>query len=277
MTHVFSFSGGRSSAYGSHLLEQLRISQGWDVHHVFMDTGAEHPATYEFIKNIVKYWGVKLTCLRVVYDPILYQANSYEIISVDDLRQDLEPWIGMLAKYGNPSLNMPFCTARMKTEPFKKYCDDTFGRGEYTTWLGIRSDEPKRLKQKDGIRYLAEISDFDKQDVMDWWSNQPFDLNIPEHLGNCVFCVKKHLVKLALAAKDEPHQAIKFIEIAESSEVRTEGRKHKHKRMYRNNHKLSDVIEIYDAIPRNELYQTLRSSKRFETGSCTESCESGLD
>ncbi|MDI4751614.1 hypothetical protein MJL81_29575, partial [Salmonella enterica subsp. enterica serovar Anatum] len=42
--------------------------------------------------------------------------------------------------------------------------DDHFGRGNYTTWIGIRADETKRLKPKPGIRYLAELSDFEKSD-----------------------------------------------------------------------------------------------------------------
>ncbi|MDW5304528.1 hypothetical protein R7J46_19500, partial [Acinetobacter baumannii] len=104
--------------------------------------------------------------------------------------------------------------ARMKTEPFEKYCNDVFGKNNYERWIGIRSDEPKRLpievleklglpihkdakKQKAGFRYLAEISDFTKEDVLDWWEQQPFDLAITEHLGNCVFCIKKHLNKVA--------------------------------------------------------------------------------
>ena len=35
----------------------------------------------------------------------------------------------------------------------------------------------------------------------------PFDLKIPEHLGNCVFALKKGINKIALAARDEPELA----------------------------------------------------------------------
>ena len=37
------------------------------------------------------------------------------------------------------------------------------------------------------LHYLAELSDFEKADVLSWWKGQPFDLQIQEHLGNCVF------------------------------------------------------------------------------------------
>ncbi|AUR93167.1 phosphoadenosine phosphosulfate reductase family protein [Vibrio phage 1.184.A._10N.286.49.A5] len=43
MINVVSFSGGRTSAYLVHLMEQKRKLEGWDVRYLFMDTGAEHP------------------------------------------------------------------------------------------------------------------------------------------------------------------------------------------------------------------------------------------
>lgn len=76
MKNIASFSGGRSSAYMVYQLMRLHP----DTDFIFMDTGAEHPKTYEFIKNIVKHWGIKLTCLRVVVNPELGSGNSHRII-----------------------------------------------------------------------------------------------------------------------------------------------------------------------------------------------------
>jgi len=274
MVHVVSFSGGRTSAKLVYLMEQRRKLEGWDVYYVYMDTGAEHPETYSFIRNVVAHWGIPLICLRVKYDPVLGNGNSYEIVKVEDIGPDLKPWEGMLKKYGTPSVVSPYCTSRMKTEPHDKFCDEVFGRGNYTTWLGIRADEPKRLKEKEGVRYLAEICSDEKQDILEWWTQQPFNLNLDEHLGNCVFCIKKGSNKLALACKDEPALSKEFIRIVESSEdVRTQGRKHNHTKMYRGTKHLSEIIEDYKEIPRESIFNNLRRSKRFESGSCSESCE----
>ncbi|BDA96128.1 hypothetical protein E5AUHO_37170 [Citrobacter freundii] len=101
MINVVSFSGGRTSAYLVHLMEQRRLA-GEDVHYVYMDTGAEHPKTYEFIRNVVKKWGVNLHCLRVIPNPELGKASGYEELSVDDIGPDLIPWKRMLNKYGHP-------------------------------------------------------------------------------------------------------------------------------------------------------------------------------
>ncbi|MDH1171429.1 phosphoadenosine phosphosulfate reductase family protein [Pantoea agglomerans] len=263
MKNVVSLSGGRTSAYLAHLMKD----RDPETEFIFMDTGAEHPKTYEFIRNIIKHWKLKLTCLRVIPNPEMNKPSTYEILSASQIGPDLEPWKRMLRKYGHPYVGGAFCTDRMKTVPFIKYCDERFGRGNYTTWLGMRIDEPKRITPKPGIRYLAEISDFEKQDVIDWWRDQPFDLEIQEHLGNCVFCIKKSIQKVALAAKDEPELAANFIHTLQSFDVKPD------KVMYRSNNSLEQVIALFSDTGRDELASRMTSMRQYDTGSCSESCE----
>jgi len=264
---VVSFSGGRTSAYLCGLIKQLHP----DAVFVFMDTGAEHEATYDFIKQVNTYFNLNLVCMRVVINPILGEGNSYQIISIDEIGHDLQPWRDMSLKYGLPYKGGEFCTDRMKTTPFRKYAEDKFGKN-YITFLGIRIDEPKRLRPRDGFKYLADISEFEKQDVLDWWAKMPFDLQIPEHLGNCVFCIKKGINKVALAAKDEPELASKFIKMINMDDVRiVESRTTPSNAMYRQNMSLESIIDLYGEMPRDKLAKTIRST--FETGSCSESCE----
>lgn len=266
-----SFSGGRTSAYLVHCMEQRRLA-GEDVRYLFMDTGAEHPETYKFIRNVVKHWKIDLICLRVVVNPVLGQANSYRQISIDEIGPDLQPWRDVCSKYGTPYVHGAFCTRTMKLEPFERYCKDQFE--DFETWLGIRADEPLRLKPREDIHYLAEVCDFDKQDVIDWWKKQPFDLVIPEHLGNCVFCVKKGINKIALAARDEPQMAADFIEVITSDSVRVvERRQQESKIMYRGNNSLETVIGIYSDHSREDIAATIRGGGGYDTGSCSESCE----
>ena len=266
MRDVVSFSGGRSSA---HLVWLLRDKADF----IFMDTGAEHPKTYKFIKDIVEHWGIRLTVLRVAYNEKLGKGNDYEIVQLDRIGPDLDPWYGMVSKYGCPSVASPYCTSRMKTEIHDKYCNSVYGKGNYITWIGIRADEQRRIKDRENVKYLAQLSDFDKHDILDWWKKQPFNLEIPEYLGNCVFCIKKGLNKVALAAKAEPELAQEFIKVTEGDHVRTEGRKHQHKRMYRKSLHLSDVIKMYEDTTKEELENNLRQTKRLDAGGCSESCE----
>ncbi|EKT66912.1 phosphoadenosine phosphosulfate reductase family protein [Providencia alcalifaciens] len=271
--HVVSFSGGRTSAYLTYLLKQIGEKESLNVKFLFMDTGAEHPKTYEFIRNVAKNWNIDLVCLRLVVDPKLGKANTYKVISINEICHDLQPWVDACSKYGTPYIHGPFCTRTMKLETFERYCRETFG-DDYHTWIGIRADEPKRLKHRDNISYLADISNFDKQDVLNWWRNQSFDLDIPEHLGNCVFCIKKGVNKIALATRDEPNLAKQFLDVITSKSVRTvERRKQENKIMYRGNLSLENIIEMYSAQEYEEIAATIRGMKGYESGSCSESCE----
>lgn len=271
MIHVVSFSGGRTSAYLVHLMEQRRIKEDLDVRYIYMDTGAEHPKTYEFIKNVVSHWGINLTCLRVVVNPELGQGNSYEVIPVSEIKHDLEPWKAIVKKYGLPYPAGAFCTREMKFNPVTKYCKDNFG--EYTTWIGIRVDEQNRLRLKDGINYLADISDFEKDDINHWWSKQPFDLNVPEHLGNCVFCIKKSVNKIALAARDEPILAKQFIDVI-NGDVREVNREQQSSQiMFRGNNSLEGIIALFKDHTRDEIASVVKGSGGYKSGSCSESCE----
>ena len=265
---VVNFSGGRTSAYLSSLIKQLHP----DAVFVFMDTGAEHPATYDFVKQCNDYFELNLVCLRADVSMTQGIGVGYRVVDINEIGDDLQPWRDMCAKYSTPYIHGAFCTDRMKTTPFKKYADDTFGRNNYTTILGIRVDEPKRLRARDGFSYLADISDFEKQDVLDWWAKMPFDLQIKEHLGNCVFCIKKGVNKIALAAKDEPQLADKFIKMINMDDVRiVPSRTTANDAMYRQSMSLESIIDLYAEMPRDKLAKTVRST--FETGSCSESCE----
>lgn len=270
---VVSFSGGRTSAHLVYLKNQERL-KGGDIHFLFMDTGAEHPATYHFIRDVVAHWDIPLICLRVVVNPVLGKGNSYRVVPLGEIGPDLQPMRDICEKYGTPYVHGAFCTRTMKMEVFERYCRDVFGKGNYHTWIGIRSDEPKRLKQREGVSYLAEISDFEKQDVISWWKKQPFDLGIPEHLGNCVFCIKKGINKLALAARDEPEMAEQFWQLVTDPSVRVvERRLQENKIMYRGNNSLESVIALFADHSREEIAATIRNTGGEDSGSCTESCE----
>lgn len=329
-THIVSFSGGRTSAYLVHLMEKRR-KQGEDVRYVFMDTGAEHPGTYQFIREVVKNWGIELICLRVDVNPELGKGNSYKVLSIDDIGPDLQPWVDITKKYGTPYFGGAFCTRTMKIEVCNNFCKDNFDN--HVSWLGMRIDEPARIWGEDifrmmrkmgfdnymmgGLfremveistmekmvemleprflldtktagkiakriidirktkqRFMAELTDFEKEDVLSWWRQQPFDLQIPEHLGNCVFCIKKGLNKVALAMRDEPEMLAQFRAVISSPDVRVvERRQQENKIMYRKGQSLDGIEAIYADYERDDIAGTVRSSGGYESGSCSESCE----
>jgi 3'-phosphoadenosine 5'-phosphosulfate sulfotransferase (PAPS reductase)/FAD synthetase len=288
MNHVVSFSGGRTSAYLVYLIESMRKSGEWTepVEYIFMDTGAEHPKTYEFIKKCVEHFGIELTCLRAVIPKEIGAGPTYKVIDIKDIGFDLSIFKEFMAKYGNPTINRPICTDKLKTIPAVKYKNDKYGKGNHATWMGMRIDEPRRLKgipdQLDAFTnvkpreyfYLAELSDFTKQDVIDWWSKMPFDLEITEHLGNCVFCIKKTSAKIALAERDESELFQEWNAAMNDSSVRLmPADKFGIGHIYRNWMTPEMLIKQFSDHSTDELRQRIFKEKRFETGSCTESCE----
>ena len=269
--NVVSFSGGRTSAYLIHRIQTM-VSQGLikNVKYVFMDTGAEHPKTYEFIRQVVKHFEIDLVCIRSVMTTEVGVGAKFKEISIDDICDDYGPWKDMMKCYSTPFIHGPMCTDLMKTAPYKKYCDETFGRHNYTSWLGIRIDEPRRLKPKKGYRFLAEISPMDKQDILGFWKTQPFDLDLDEWLGNCVFCIKKGVNKIALAAIDEPELAAKFWDMLNTQPIRIiETRVDAPLIMYRGNNTFKSAQDSFADFGRDDILSRMRGNN----GGCAESCE----
>ncbi len=275
MKKVVSFSGGRTSAYlVITAIEKFGIE---NVDVASMDTGAEHPMTYEFMRKfhayILETYGVEITYLRTDFNTPLGEGNKYHILKIDEIGPDLKPFREMIKKYGVPYIGGMFCTDRMKLVPFTKYCQDRYGKKNYETWLGIRADEPNRLNPKSGIRYLAEISDFEKQDILEFWSKMPFNLQIPEQLGNCVFCPKKSNLKLAAAQRDEPELYHEFLTMIYGESVRHDNKTGHHSQMYRGKQSLEQVVAMFDGSTGDEIKSRIRGTKATNTGSCSESCE----
>lgn len=323
MKKVVSFSGGRTSAYLCHLMIERFGRENVDF--IFMDTGGEHPKTYEFIRNVNDYFKLNLICLRTDFSSDLGVGNSYYEVSIDDIGPDLIPFKQMMAKYGVPYIGGMFCTDRMKLVPFTKYCKKRYGKGGYETWLGIRADEAARVLGKklyksvselgydDGeiiniynmdldelcntlvqpeeddifygivgrrngeIKYLAEISDFEKQDVLNFWYYMPFDLEIDEQLGNCVFCPKKSNLKLAAAQRYEPGLYSDWLDMIYSDSVRVDDKTGHWAKMYRGKQSLENLIAKFDGSTGEEIKARIRGTKSLDASSCSESCEAFND
>lgn len=114
--------------------------------------------------------------------------------------------------YGLPNRTYIHCTRELKNIPMKKYANEEIGKHRIA--LGIRHDEFKRVKNReDAIYPLATITKITKEEILKWWKRQPFDLEIPEHYGNCVGCYKKSDKKLKMIADEAPEYFNPFINI----------------------------------------------------------------
>lgn len=127
--------------------------------------------------------------------------------------------------------------------------------------------------KKSNIMYMAEVCDYEKQDVIDWWDEQDFTLEISEHEGNCVFCPKKSDLKLAAAQRDNPGLYIEWLDAINDESVRTGKGTGSVETMYRGKQRLESVIAKFDGSTGKEIKQRIKGARMYDSGSCSESCE----
>ena len=263
MKYLVSFSGVRTSAYMCFLAKQKHL----DATFVFADTGAESDETYSFIKKCNSYFDLNLVCLRPKIDPELGRGTNYEIVPVESLKWDLEVFTNLVNKYSTPNYVAPQCTTELKRVTISKYQKATNPKA--IQLIGIRADEPKRLKVKQGFAYLADISNFHKADINEFWANMPFNLIQPTYMGNCIFCIHKSSSRLALVARylqsiGQEHKIEQWYNMTVNA--RNKGKLPEN--LYRNQHNLISAINIFEDYTTEEIKQKLRPEK-----GCEISCE----
>lgn len=240
-------SGGRTSEYMyKRLLSEY--SDNFNIVGVFANTGWEHHKTLDFVNNNdienKRLFGVEPVWVEAVVHSGRV-ACTHKIVNYETASRNLEPFAEVVKKYGVPNKAYPHCTRELKENPIHDYVENVLGWSNsksgkktkiidpycncgkcfyetdfkpYMTALGIRIDEPRRLKinktPQDKVYPLAHWFDDrpDKLDIMDWWESRDFDLGIPEHLGNCVGCFRKSDRKCMKAYRDAPDQFVNTME-----------------------------------------------------------------
>jgi hypothetical protein len=196
---LVTISGGRSSGYMAIKLHK-EYKQKFDMHFVFANTGQEHPKTIEFIKNIRDHFGIDIRLLEAdVKDANV--GTKYKEVNFETLSMNGEPFEDVIKKYGLPNSNYMHCTRELKISPMNYYMKK---HGIKKRTLGIRYDEPNRYHPKDDIYYPLWEWKETKESINRWWSEQSFDLEIQDYLGNCLTCHKKSDRKLNIIACEHP-------------------------------------------------------------------------
>lgn len=280
-TMVVSFSGGRTSAFMAKWLVDNK-SHEYDLKFVFANTGLEHPKTLDFVHRCDQEWGLNLAWIEAVTHKELGKGQTYNVVDYKTASRNGEPYKQLASIEGIPGPTRPICTARLKSVVLRKY-RDSFGKDSLSA-IGIRVDEVDRMNpnaKKERIVYpLIGMRPTAKPEIIDWFKNNDFDLEIPEHLGNCVTCWKKSDRKLFTIAKHNPEFFIPFKEIEAYSDIlnKKDGAvKGTHRNMFRKNRSVDDIIEASkkDFIEWAEIqyeYQIDMFGLDQHEG-CEESCE----
>lgn len=119
--HLLGISGGKdSAALAVYMKTKYPLI---DIDFYSCDTGKELDETYQLIKNLEVYLGIKINLLRGA-------ENSSE----DSFDHFLSVYGGYL-----PSSTSRWCTNKLKLEPFENYVGDD----DVVSYVGIRGDEER--------------------------------------------------------------------------------------------------------------------------------------
>lgn len=192
---LVSFSGGRTSAY---MLRRI-LDEGLqpDVHVVFADTGKERAETYEFVRACAERWGVEIHWVQ--------RAGGF-----DQLLKDR----GFL-----PNPVFRFCTTELKIRPMRDWMRAR-GYEHWTNVVGLRADEPRRVanmranrsRERWDVALPLVEAGITESDVLAFWREQPFDLQLQTWEGNCDLCFLKSRKKRLRIMQDRPDLAAWWIE-----------------------------------------------------------------
>ena len=184
--------------------------------YVFANTGLEHPDTLRFMNDVDRHFnlGVVWTESKVIHVPrkgTKHRRVTYETAYTWDRWRDPEhPFHSFIRKYGIPNTKFLGCTRELKRRAIASYMRSIGFKSmkDYYTCIGIRADEKRRVskaaKAENVIYPLVDISPTDKEEIIEWWEDKDWDLNIPEWLGNCLTCYKKSYKKLKAVHEDLP-------------------------------------------------------------------------
>lgn len=137
MKHIVSFSGGKDST--AMLLRMLEENMQVDEI-IYCDTYKEFPQMYKHIEKIKKYikekYNKEITTLKAEKDFDYYMFEHEKTRGKNKGKRG----------YGWSTMLCMWCTSNLKTNVINKYLKAK--NEEYTEYIGIACDEPKRIKDK---------------------------------------------------------------------------------------------------------------------------------
>jgi hypothetical protein len=206
---VISFSGGRTSGYMTKKILDAKASE-YDIKVIFANTGFENEATLQFVHDCDTHFGFNTVWIEGVTNMEKGVGMSHKVVTFETASRNGEPFEAVIQKYGIPNMQTPLCTIDLKRYPIEHYLRSIgWSLRDYDLAIGIRTDEQRRVKEdksRNVVYPLVHWFPADKQDVLDWWEDQPFDLQLQEHQGNCKTCWKKSFNKLVKLHTEDPTQ-----------------------------------------------------------------------
>lgn len=214
-THIVSFSGGQTSGLMLRKLMDANAKNFDSMFEVCFDnTGKEYDETLDFVHDVETKWSVPITWLEYCRKDGEHSFKVVDYFTATRRNSSRGPFDEMLEWAGTlPNVRGRGCSGQLKVRTTKRYLQAK-GLTEWDTYVGIRIDEAHRaIEVKAGCpKYIRPHfplieSKTTKLDVDNFWDQNDFKLNIPNHKGNCDLCFLKAKWKRLSILRDDPTAA----------------------------------------------------------------------
>lgn len=286
---VLNVSGGQSSGFMAwHVLDAHDGQLPPDTFMAFANTGKECEETLDFVRAMQDHWALPIVWLEYRYrgdaaGGIKDPRHVHEVVDHETAARQGEPFEVMItSRFFLPNPTNRICTSDLKVETLNRWMRREMGYAKYQSVLGIRWDEPDRWKkalmEECRTEYPLVHARITKPDVVRWWRDQPFQLELPENgiLGNCDLCFLKGKKKLLHILRKEPWRAEWWIRMEEYRSTNRSYETLENKRMaqFRERWSYRELLDIATRTP--ELVDVDQGEEgRFDEGSSLIDCYCG--
>ena len=207
---VLSFSGGRTSAYMMYTCHSDLV--------IFANTGKEAEGTLDFVRKCGEYFDKEIIWLEYTTD----NEQKFKVVDFKTANREGKPFKQLIEKRKHlPNVMMRFCSMELKALTIRRYLKSLgYNLHDIDMLLGIRYDEPNRYHRLKGnnrntwenVMPLYKMKKT-KEMVLQFWKDQPFDLDINKYEGNCDLCFLKGTTKKVELLRQKPDVAKWWMEM----------------------------------------------------------------
>lgn len=193
------------------------VNDEMEVIFVFSNMSREDNRTLRFVEDLKKYFGI--SCIWVEADVQDGRIGTkHKIVNYHTAKRDGSVFESIIKKYGIPNKIYMHCTREGKKSPIDSLAK-SIGWEDYTTVIGYRADEPKRVNLINAAKNKQWYPLFEwgivKEDIKEFWRKQSFGLKLKEFEGNCRLCYKKSKRKLLTQITTDP-SSVEWIKLMEN-------------------------------------------------------------
>ena len=281
MNLLISFSGGETSAFMARWLIENKAQDYGEVVCLFANTGQENEETLRFVEQCDSAFGLNVVWLEAQVNNGR-TGTSHRVVDYNTASRNGQPFEDVIKKYGIPNQAYPHCTRELKLAPIRSYVKHLgWSSADYKTAIGIRIDEVDRVSpdaEKHNLIYpLVSDCPMTKPEINQWWSQQPFRLNLKGYEGNCKWCWKKSLRKHLTLLTEHPDWYDFPDRIEQEHGLAGHNVDGTPRVFFRNNQSVKDLrimVKTIDFEPASDDSRDYVYQQRLDLGAgCTESCE----